>query len=93
MLNKMAKISVKLLCLLLVFAMLAGCGGNGNKTNNDAGTAQSGTESTGKDRPTGGTSATGVNPEEYRGSTVVYATWKNPHQNENSECPSGCQGS
>ena len=69
MLNKMTKIAVKIICLVLVLAMAVGCSGG-------ASTDKTG----GKDRPNkGGTTA---NAEEYRGTKVVYATWKNPQQNE-----------
>lgn len=69
MLNRMTKIAVKIICLVLVLAMAAGCSG-GTSTDKTGG----------KDRPNTGGSA--ANAEEYRGTTVVYATWKNPHQNE-----------
>ncbi len=35
-----------------------------------------------KGRPGAGQSSNGVNAEDYRGTKVVYATWKNPYQNE-----------
>ena len=69
MFNKMTKIAVKIVCLVLVLALAVGCSGG-------ASTDKTG----GKDRPNKGSSTT--NAEEYRGTKVVYATWKNPQQNE-----------
>ncbi len=70
----------KLICMLAVLALLAGCGSNGGTTDNtDKGNNG---KDNGKDRPISQVSATGVDPEQYRGTTVVYATWKNPDQNE-----------
>ncbi len=69
MFNKMTKNAVKILCLVLALVMAVGCSGG-------ASTDKTG----GKDRPNKGGSTT--NAEEYRGTKVVYATWKNPQQNE-----------
>lgn len=75
MFGKITKISTKLLCLLLAAVMVAGCSG-------DSG---SGSGSSDKKRPTGTTAIKGVNTEEYRGTTVVYATWKDPYKNEDGK--------
>lgn len=67
------KTFTKAFCLVLALAMLAGCGGNSgsdDKGGNDKG------------KPSASGTSTNVNPEDYRGTTVVYATWKNPDQNE-----------
>lgn len=118
MTKKIASISVKLLCLLMVFALAAGCrkspgdsssdyytseiivdddtsgstsGGDGKGTDASGttsdGSKASGTASTGngKDKPNAGTTGGKVNPEKYRGTTVRYATWKNPYQNEDGK--------
>ena len=118
MTKKIASISVKLLCLLMVFALAAGCrkspgdsssdyyiseiivdddtsgstsGGDGKGTDasgtTSGGSKASGTASTGngKDKPNAGTTGGKVNPEKYRGTTVRYATWKNPYQNEDGK--------
>lgn len=116
--TKIASISVKLLCLLMVFALAAGCrkspgdsssdyyiseiivdddtsgstsGGDGKGTDasgtTSGGSKASGTAGTGngKDKPNAGTTGGKVNPEKYRGTTVRYATWKNPYQNEDGK--------
>lgn len=48
-------------------------------------TTASNTTSGGKDGPDAGTSAGGVNAEKYRGTTVRYATWKDPKKNEDGK--------
>ena len=114
MLNKFVGISAKIVCLLLVLALAAGCGSSGNssdewiyseivitgdgetegtQSDDASGTdnvssgsnGSSSTTSGGKDGPSGSGSSGGVNPEDYRGTTVRYATWKNPNQNEDGD--------
>ncbi|MBE6727840.1 MAG: extracellular solute-binding protein [Ruminococcaceae bacterium] len=75
MFEKTVKICTKFLCLLLAVVMVAGCSGDSDKTD----------KGSGKDRPTNTTTANGVNPEEFRGTTVVYATWKDPYKNEDGK--------
>ena len=67
MFKRMTKIAVILLCLAMVLTIFAGCGGGADKGND-------------KERPNQG--GTAANTEEYRGTTVVYATWKDPNKNE-----------
>ena len=69
MFTKLTKTAIKILCLVLVAALVAGCSG-GNSADKTGG----------KDRPT--TNAADKTAEKYRGTKVVYATWKNPLQNE-----------
>ena len=65
--KKITRIAALLLCLVMVLA-LAACGGEpADKTD-------------GKDRPN--KDSVTANAEKYRGTKVVYATWKNPDQNE-----------
>lgn len=113
MFNKISKVLVRVICLLLAFAMITGCSttsGDGSDeyewvyseievdTDNDgdsskdkdtdkteSGSGNSGTTSTGKDGPTSNTANGKVNPADYRGTTVRYATWKNPNQNEDGD--------
>lgn len=114
MLNKFVGISAKIVCLLLVLALAAGCGSSGNSSDewiyseivitgdgetdgtqsgdaagtDNVSTGSNGSSSTtsgGKDGPSGSGSSGGVNPEDYRGTTVRYATWKNPNQNEDGD--------
>lgn len=66
MFKRMTRIVALLLCLAMCLALFAGCGGSGK--DND------------KERPNLG--GNNVNSEEYRGTTVVYATWKDPNKNE-----------
>ena len=68
MFKRMTKIAAILLCLAMVFALLAGCGGDSSDKSGD------------KERPNQGGST--VSTEEYRGTTVIYATWKDPSKNE-----------
>lgn len=67
MFKRMTKIAAILLCLAMVLTLFAGCGGDSSGKG-------------GKDRPNQGGST--VSSEEYRGTTVVYATWKDPSKNE-----------
>ena len=107
--KRITSVSAKLLCLLMVFALITGCRKTTDGVSSDVYTSEieasvssdedvssadaassdtSGTSqnasSTGsnKDKPTASGSSDTVNPEKYRGSTVRYATWKNPYQNE-----------
>ncbi len=74
MFNKTTKLIVRALCLVLVLVMALGCiGCNGdNGGSGDKGGPNKGGNSN-------------VNAEKYRGTTVVYATWKNPYQNEDGK--------
>ena len=74
MFNKTTKLIVRALCLVLVVVMALGCiGCNGdNGGSGDKGGPNKGGNSN-------------VNAEKYRGTTVVYATWKNPYQNEDGK--------
>ncbi len=74
MFNKTTKLIVRALCLVLVVVMALGCiGCNGDKGGSgDKGGPNKGGNSN-------------VNAEKYRGTTVVYATWKNPYQNEDGK--------
>lgn len=56
----------------LVVGICAGCGNNGDKT----------TSGDKKNNSSNGKIDFLVDPEEYKGSTVVYATWKDPEKNE-----------
>ena len=107
MLNKFVGISAKIVCLLLVLALAAGCGSSGNSSDewiyseivitgdgetdgtqsgdasgtDNVSTGSNGSSSTtsgGKGGPSGSGSSGGVNPEDYRGTTVRYATWIDP---------------
>ncbi len=69
MFNKTTKTIVRALCLVLVIVMAVGCIG----CNSDD-----------KQGPNKGGNSN-VDAEKYRGTTVVYATWKNPHQNEDGK--------
>lgn len=53
--------------------------------NNNNSNVSGNTSSTGKDGPTANNNKGGVNAEKYRGTTVRYATWKNPNQNEDGD--------
>ena len=75
MFNKTSKLIVRALCLILVLVMAIGCIGCGN---------DSGSSDSGKGGPNKGGNSN-VNAEKYRGTTVVYATWKNPYQNEDGK--------
>ncbi len=64
----MSKKIVRLLTLVLAIAMVAGLAvGCGGDNSGTGG---------------GGSSANGVNPEDYRGTSVTYVTWKDPALNE-----------
>lgn len=67
----MSKKAIRLITLVLAIAMVAtlavGCGGSEN------------TDKPGK-TPSGSNS--NVNPEDYRGTSITYVTWKDPAQNE-----------
>ena len=111
MLNKFVGISAKIVCLLLVLALAAGCGSSGNSSDewiyseivitgdgetdgtqsgdasgtDNVSTGSNGSSSTtsgGKGGPSGSGSSGGVNPEDYRGTTVRYATWIDPKKAE-----------
>ena len=78
MFNKTTKLIVRALCLVLVLVMAASCIG----CNSDNG----GSTGTGNDK--GGPNKGGnayANAEKYRGTTVVYATWKDPNKNEDGK--------
>lgn len=75
MFNKTSKLIVRALCLMLVLVMAIGCIGCGN---------DSGSSDSGKGGPNKGGNSN-VNAEKYRGTTVVFATWKNPYQNEDGK--------
>ncbi len=65
----MSKMFVRLFAIIMIAVLVASLGvGCGNDDNNDS---QSG------DKNNHGISAD-VNPEDYRGTTVTYATWKDP---------------
>lgn len=69
----MSKKFLRLMALVIAIAMVAslavGCGGTGdNKDNNDIGNA--------------GEIEFLVNPEDYKGTTVTYVTWRDPAKNE-----------
>ncbi len=66
--KSLTKVLCLVLCLAMMTAVFAGC--NGSK------------DSGGKGNPNQQGSSNGVNPEDYRGTTVKYATWKNPYHNE-----------
>ena len=74
---KMSKMLIRLTTLVLVVAMVAavciGCGGNGDPT-----------DSSGSNGPVAKVDGMlpEIDPEDYRGTKVVLATWKNPYQNE-----------
>lgn len=112
--KKIMSISVKLLCLLMVFALITGCRKTPNDVSSDVYTSEidvsvssendtssdsassdvsassnvsgasqnASSKGNGKDTPNASTTGGKVNPEQYRGTTVRYATWKNPYQNE-----------
>ena len=71
----MSKKLIRLLTLVMAIAMVAslavGCGGNSNTP---------GGNKDGVELPSG--IQADVNPEDYKGTTVVYASWKNPWENE-----------
>ncbi len=78
MFNKTTKLIVRALCVVLVLVMAASCIG----CNSDNG----GSTGTGNDK--GGPNKGGnayANAEKYRGTTVVYATWKDPNKNEDGK--------
>lgn len=78
MFNKTTKLIVRALCLVLVLVMAASCIG----CNSDNG----GSTGTGNDK--GGPNKGGnayANAEKYRGTTVVFATWKDPYKNEDGK--------
>ena len=72
----MSKKLIRLLTLVLAIAMVAGlavgCGGNSDNPSSDDATNNQTTKVDFGD----------VNPEDYRGTTVTYVTWKDPDQNE-----------
>lgn len=75
----MSKKVIRLITLVLAIAMIAslavGCGGNDNNDGNKPGGSNSGTSAIDGLLPE-------VNPEDYRGTKVILATWKDPYQNE-----------
>ena len=77
MFNKTTKFIVRALCIVLALAMAVCCIGCNSDSNTDGG-------STDKGGPNKGGNAY-ANAEKYRGTTVVYATWKNPYQNEDGK--------
>lgn len=79
MFNKTSKLFVRVLCLVLVFVMAFSAVGCGGSDNNDTDTGAGD-----KGGPNKGNNAY-ANAEKYRGTTVVYATWKNPYQNEDGK--------
>ena len=112
--KKVTRILATLACLLMVLAMITGCGksnptvswesyysnydgptlsdntsksdsGSSADADNTSGNQSSGSSKPGKDTPNANTSTGTVNPEKYRGTTVRYATWKNPFQNEDGK--------
>lgn len=70
MLNKKIRFLAFVLSLVTIFGTLSGCGEK-EKVNNDTGN----TKNEGKIDFL-------VDPEDYRGTTVKYATWKDPKANE-----------
>ncbi len=60
------KILAVVLCLVMMMSVFAGCDNGGAN----------------KGGPTQQNTSGGVNPEDYRGTIVRYATWKNPYHNE-----------
>lgn len=72
--NKSTKIIIRALCLVLVLVMAIGCIGCNSSSGNS------------KDNggPNKGNNAY-ANAEKYRGTTVVYATWKDPYKNEDGK--------
>ena len=67
--NLVKRISL-LISLLIMVSAFSGCGGNSSSNTNGSG--GNGTDS-GKFT---------VDPEEYRGTSITYATWKDPEKNE-----------
>ena len=67
MFKRMTKLAAVLLCLAMVLALFAGCGAKSTASDD-------------KSRPNQGSGI--ANAEQYRGTTVVYATWKDPAKNE-----------
>ena len=78
----MSKMVIRLITLIIAVAMVAclavGCGGNsdnpGSKPDSSKPSGDNGGNGTGM--------LASVNPEDYRGTKVVYASWKDPYQNE-----------
>ena len=85
MFNKTTKLIVRALCLVLVLVMAASCIGCNSSDNGG---------STGNSNDKGGPNKGGnayANAEKYRGTTVVYATWKDPYKNEDGKVVSDFQ--
>ncbi len=86
----MSKTLIRLITLVLAIAMVAclavGCGGNGDTaadTNSDGGNStQTGSDNKPNKEPGMDGIDKSVNPEDYRGTTVKYVTWKDPELNE-----------
>ena len=82
----MSKTLIRLITLVLAIAMVAclavGCGGNGEtaSTGSNGGSSNQGTTNN-KEPGLDGIDKS-VNPEDYRGTTVKYVTWKDPKLNE-----------
>ena len=83
----MSKTLIRLITLVLAIAMVAclavGCGGNGEtaSTGSNGGSSNQGTNNNNKEPGLDGIDKS-VNPEDYRGTTVKYVTWKDPELNE-----------
>ena len=78
MFNKTTKLIVRALCLVLVLVMAASCIGCNSDNGGNTGTGND------KGGPNKGGNAY-ANAEKYRGTTVVYATWKDPNKNEDGK--------
>ncbi len=78
MFNKTTKLIVRALCLVLVLVMAASCIGCNSDNGSSTGTGND------KGGPNKGGNAY-ANAEKYRGTTVVFATWKDPYKNEDGK--------
>ena len=83
----MSKTLVRLLTLVLAIAMVAclavGCGGDDATASTNSGDGSSTTQSgSGNKKPGNDGIDPSVNPEDYKGTTVKYVSWKDPALNE-----------
>ncbi len=80
----MSKMVIRLITLIIAVAMVAclavGCGGTTGNESSKPDSKPTSTPADTDDPITG--MLPGVNPEDYRGTKVVYASWKDPAQNE-----------
>lgn len=85
----MSKKVIRLITLVIAIAMIAtlavGCGGDNAASTSSGSSSTDNTTSGGNKNESAPGNAFLENPEDYRGTKVVYVTWKDPWKNEDGD--------